>query len=104
MELDVKPQRVKQLLRLKNLSMAQVEKMMLDYANRQRVGKTYGLEGYLRPKPICKMPYDVAKAMAVVLDVPIGFFYYNKVDILFNENIVTINVHESDESVSFPFC
>lgn len=104
MELEVKPKRIKQLLRLKNLGITEVEKMMLEVAKRQRVGKTFGIEGYLRDKPICKMPYNVALALSEVLQIPVGFFYYNKVHIKVENNTVTVIVDETDETVSFPFC
>lgn len=47
--------------------------------------------------------FEKVKLLAKATDVPVGFYYYNRVDITLIENWVNIFIPDTSEQVRFPF-
>lgn len=98
MELQFKSQRLKIIRILRDTSLTEIDRKMRElggYKNSLNIDRWEFRDA--------KHPYDRIELLAKATEVPIGFYFYNNVDIELKDLKVRIYIHETKELVEFDF-
>lgn len=99
MKLIFKPHRLTAIKRLRGLTIADIDRKMQDIAGGKR---SFNMDRWETGNCLPNS-FDKVKLLATATEVPIGFYYYNRVDITLIENWVNIFIPDTNEQVRFPF-
>lgn len=100
MELKFKPQRLKLLRKLKGLTLSECDKLILKQSGFKKKTKRFNFDRW--EKGLNGIKPDAVEFIATAFDVPIGYFFYEQVDIKIESDYsVHIFIHETKESVNF---
>ncbi len=98
MELKFRPDRLTVIKRLRGLSITDIDKKMQAISGGKRsINMDRWESGSCKPNS-----FDKVKLLAQATEVPVGFYYYNIVDVSLIQNWVTIKIIETGEQVRFP--
>ncbi len=98
MELAFKPERITIIKRLKGLTITDIDNRM-----KESIGSKNSFNLDRWEKLSAKHSIEKVELLARVLEVPVGFFYYNTVDVSMKNNIVEIHIPDTNETLSFKF-
>jgi hypothetical protein len=98
MELTFKPERLTIIRRLKGLSITDIDAKM-----REISGGKYKMNIDRWEKVAAKRTIENVTLLARATEVPLGFYYYNTVEITMANNLVEIYIPDTKELIAFKF-
>lgn len=101
-ELPFKMDRLKVIMRLKGITPSELSNSLHPWATYQSRQIFDWIEGRCAP-PKTKRWWERIEKIAKYLEVPIGFFFYNKIEVEMKDWIVKVEIVETWEVFSFSF-
>lgn len=98
MELKFKPERLAIIRRLRGTTITDIDKKMRELSG--AINKM-NIDGW--DKHYSKHPIEKVELLAKATEVPIGFYFYNNVQIEMKNLKVEILIHDTNEKVEFDF-
>lgn len=98
MELKFKPERLTIIKRLRGLTITEIDAKMREASGAKN---SYNIDRW--EKLESKHPFERVQLLAKATDVPIGFYYYNNVQIEMKDLKVEILIVDTGERVNFNF-
>lgn len=98
MQLKFKRERLTIIRRLRDLTITEIDNRMKQLSGAKN---SFNIDRW--EKVDSQHNYDKVCLLANATEVPVGFYYYNSVQIDMRDLIVEIIIHETDERMSFEF-
>lgn len=96
MELKFKPERLTIIKRLRGLNITEIDARMMEISG---ANKRYNIDRWERLYG--KHPFERVELLAKATEVPVGFYYFNAVDIEMKNLKVEIYIYETGERTTF---